>query len=289
MPPSASSNSRTSTTPQQASGSFPQILYDVLQDAETKGFTDVISWLPDGTGFKVHDSKRFTEEIAPRYFAFKKWKSFQKQCNLYEFDRIFRGPDKNTYSHEHFVRGFPQSLPKLRRQRMTGAAPAHSSSSSQQHVQELQTKLTQELLHKANAEDVSGAVSKPSPKYDPLDDFSTDSPMELQYQEFLWKQRQQGAPAGDGSPLLGSMIRWEDDGDEETPKSRRHTAIPVTKPQTADQFLWYYSPDAPCGLLQNDIRDEILRTFLISSPPPPPPPPSDESNHFSTKVPEWSI
>ena len=117
---------------------FPLKLYKIMEDAEkiqsmksdgdgnekddgnekttiTKdvGFADVISWLPDGDAFRIHDVKRFENEIMPKYFHSSNIKSFQKSLNLWGFKSmraqgfsLKRFPTKQyVWSHPFFKRG----------------------------------------------------------------------------------------------------------------------------------------------------------------------------------------
>jgi hypothetical protein len=58
---------------------FPWKLHDVLEDAERKGFANVISWTMNGRAFKVHDQKQFEDKIMTKYFNQTQYKSFQRQ------------------------------------------------------------------------------------------------------------------------------------------------------------------------------------------------------------------
>jgi len=84
--------------------SFPWKLYDMLQDAESKGFNDVISWSCSGHGFKVHKLQNFVEAVMPLYFDQTKYESFRRQLNLYGFLRVHKGEDQGSYHHEKFVK-----------------------------------------------------------------------------------------------------------------------------------------------------------------------------------------
>lgn len=85
--------------------SFPFKLYRCLEDAEIIGYTDVISWQPDGASFKVQDQDRFIQEVLPQYFGSIKFKSWQRQLNLYGFTRVHKGLTRGSYTHSQFVRG----------------------------------------------------------------------------------------------------------------------------------------------------------------------------------------
>lgn len=56
---------------------FPIKVYEMLEDAEEKGFADVVSWNAEGTGFMVWRKDQFINDIAPNYFNQSKYKSFQ--------------------------------------------------------------------------------------------------------------------------------------------------------------------------------------------------------------------
>jgi len=60
---------------------FPWKLHEMLHVAEKDSKLDVISWLPGGNGFKVHNKERFCSEMMPGYFASQKYKTFQRSLN----------------------------------------------------------------------------------------------------------------------------------------------------------------------------------------------------------------
>ena len=63
---------------------FPEILYDILMNSEHHR---ILSFLPDGKAWKVHDKKRFESEIMSVYFETNKWASFLRQVNGWGFQR----------------------------------------------------------------------------------------------------------------------------------------------------------------------------------------------------------
>jgi hypothetical protein len=58
---------------------FPWKLHDVLEDAELKNFTHIVSWTMGGRAFKVHNQKEFENKIMTQYFNQTQYKSFQRQ------------------------------------------------------------------------------------------------------------------------------------------------------------------------------------------------------------------
>jgi len=85
--------------------SFPSKLHSVLDQVEQDGLAHVVSWQPHGRCFVIRKPKEFTEHIMPHYFRQSKLTSFQRQLNLYGFNRITRGNDAGGYYHELFLRG----------------------------------------------------------------------------------------------------------------------------------------------------------------------------------------
>jgi hypothetical protein len=91
----------SSDTSPNGEATFPFKLYDILEDASSEGFAHIVSWMPNGNGFKMHDREQFKKTIIARYFNQIHYKSFIRQLNLYSFKRKERG----SYFHDFFVRG----------------------------------------------------------------------------------------------------------------------------------------------------------------------------------------
>jgi hypothetical protein len=86
---------------------FPVKLYAMLEDASSQGFEDIVSWLPSGKGFKVHDRERFEEHAMAQYFDHTQYESFMRQLNRYDFCYVSQGATKGSYCHQSFIRGKP--------------------------------------------------------------------------------------------------------------------------------------------------------------------------------------
>jgi hypothetical protein len=94
--------------------SFPDILFQMLQDSEDEGFSGVVCWLSGGTSFKVFEPKRFVLEVMPKYFRQTKYKSFVRQLNIYGFTRIQTGNKKGGYEHPFFNRRLPDLCNRIK-------------------------------------------------------------------------------------------------------------------------------------------------------------------------------
>ena len=66
-------------------------LHELLNKAEESGNDHIVSWLPGGKAFKVHKKIEFTNIILPTLFNATKYKSFQRNLNLWGFDTITEG------------------------------------------------------------------------------------------------------------------------------------------------------------------------------------------------------
>lgn len=102
---------------------FPKMLYQMVNDAEDRNYTDVIAWMPHGRSFAIKDKDRFTNEILPMHFGSQNsFASFQRQLNVYGFLRMTKnGPDRKSYYHELFLRGRQDLIPLIPRRRKTTA------------------------------------------------------------------------------------------------------------------------------------------------------------------------
>jgi hypothetical protein len=83
---------------------FPVRLHDMMTFVETRGMESVIGWVLGGRGFMIHNSNKLAD-ILPLFFGQTKYKSFLRQLNMWDFDRISHGPNNGTYMHPYFVKG----------------------------------------------------------------------------------------------------------------------------------------------------------------------------------------
>merc|ERR1712157_348009 len=99
---------------------FPIKLFEMLQKCEMNGDSSIISWLPNGMGFKVHN-KNDLERILPKYFSHPiQRRSFFRQINIYGFKRVRDG----EYFHKSFRRDHPELLDMIERIPVKGGVHA---------------------------------------------------------------------------------------------------------------------------------------------------------------------
>jgi HSF-type DNA-binding len=102
-------------------GTFPQKLHTMLSDLERQdGGSSIASFLPHGRAFAIHKPRDFVKHVMPKYFRMSRFSSFQRQLNLYDFQRITEGPDKGAYFHELFVQNRPILSTMMKRNKIKG-------------------------------------------------------------------------------------------------------------------------------------------------------------------------
>ncbi|KAI2493728.1 DNA binding protein [Fragilaria crotonensis] len=103
---------------------FPMTLHRLLMDVENDDKKkDIIKFiLPLGRSFIVKNIQRFESEIMPLYFPrMKRFASFQRQLNLYNFSRVGgTGPSQTEYCHAKFIRDNPGLVKQMRRTKIKG-------------------------------------------------------------------------------------------------------------------------------------------------------------------------
>jgi len=114
-----------------ASAPFPIKLHEMLERVEADGNAHIVSWQPHGRCFVVHKPDLF-RVILPQYFKLSKIASFQRQLNLYGFQRLTRGLDKGGYYHEMFLRGKAFLSPRIMRVKVKGTGVRARSNPEQE-------------------------------------------------------------------------------------------------------------------------------------------------------------
>lgn len=113
---------------------FPLKLHNMLDhvDLFESELSSIIRWQPHGRCFLVKDSKAFAAHVLPRFFDQRKYASFQRQLNLYGFNRITAGPDKGSYYHELFLRSKKVLCRGINRMKIKGTGTRMASNPKQE-------------------------------------------------------------------------------------------------------------------------------------------------------------
>jgi hypothetical protein len=106
---------------------FPLKLYFLLEDAEADKEDDIVSFLPGGTAFAVHEETVFVQRILPKYFGTTRMSSFTRQLNLYGFKRISECDSMaglphtfdriSGFYHKYFIKGKKDLVQKIKRKK----------------------------------------------------------------------------------------------------------------------------------------------------------------------------
>jgi hypothetical protein len=91
---------------------LPSKLGAMLSDPD---LTSVITWMPHGRSWKILDRESFANFALPRYFGHTNHASFVRIINAWGFRRVTKGPDRDTYYHELFLRGKPRLHERMKR------------------------------------------------------------------------------------------------------------------------------------------------------------------------------
>ena len=119
-----------------ASSKFPEKLYKLIMEAsvddssvyfttshyETKEIKvrDIIVWQEHGRAFIIRHPKMFAKHLLGRHFKTNKYRTFQRQLNLYGFKHLTNTRDKGSYYHEMFLRGYPHLCGNIERVQVNG-------------------------------------------------------------------------------------------------------------------------------------------------------------------------
>jgi hypothetical protein len=69
---------------------------------------EVLRWSKDGTAFEIHDMDEMMNTVLPKYFKHKKYTSFQRQLNYFNFKKWTKSrANVCTFSNEFFTRHEP--------------------------------------------------------------------------------------------------------------------------------------------------------------------------------------
>ncbi len=71
--------------------------YKILEDKKN---AHIIEWTDNGNCFIVKNKDLFENEILPKYFKHKKFSSFVRQLNMYDFHKIRKEKEIPIFKHK---------------------------------------------------------------------------------------------------------------------------------------------------------------------------------------------
>jgi hypothetical protein len=128
---------------------FPALLFRMLQRESTRE-NGVVSWTPRGDSFTIRDSEAFATLILPQYFGktATKYRSFQRQMNLYGFSRNSKASKGGcaNYHHAKFVRDRPGLVRVIqRKQEASGASKESKATTNRKTVETLEDETSRRV------------------------------------------------------------------------------------------------------------------------------------------------
>ena len=110
--------------------SLPMKLYAVLS---TPKFEHILSWVPHGRAWKIHDLDLFCAEVLPIFMngsSIRHFHGFVSLLNLWGFRQFTKlGPDTSAFFHRDFLRGSPSLLQTMSAIPQASRVPLHDPSS----------------------------------------------------------------------------------------------------------------------------------------------------------------
>ena len=102
----------TKETSIESERNFPANLHAILADEQ---YTNIISWMPHGHAWKVHDKTLLVSDVGEA-LGICDYPSFKRHLSEWGFKRLYQtGPDYGCYYHECFLRGYSQSVPRMKK------------------------------------------------------------------------------------------------------------------------------------------------------------------------------
>ncbi|KAG7338483.1 HSF-type DNA-binding protein [Nitzschia inconspicua] len=112
----------------------------LLDDAARDGNQLIVSWLPHGKGFTIHDRACFTDTILPRYFK-GKFTSFRQALRNHGFAQMGGNNwDEGAHYHKFFSRDEPLLCQGLTQEQMKKAMPEYVTSGEEPNFYSEQDK-----------------------------------------------------------------------------------------------------------------------------------------------------
>lgn len=235
---------------------FPVKLHMALDFAHAYGWYLVFSWNVEGTSFRVHNPTTFSQVIMPKFFgAQSKYKSFQRQLNLYGFVRSTEPHQKGYYAHQYFRRGQPDLSMQMRIQKVKGV----NSINKQGNTEALDSNMSSPMQQKSPGpkcttdtnEQCTPMDISPSPQKAPPD-MNRRGVSNTQMMSFGKQAKRRSASANDRrrrSSRTESDI--EDDSDHETNQTR-----PLKRSKSEELSVF-------AGKTFFSVEDSILRDALL--------------------------
>ncbi|KAG7400657.1 hypothetical protein PHYBOEH_004926 [Phytophthora boehmeriae] len=114
---------------------------------------DILRWTPNGCAFEILDMERMMSHVLPKYFKHRKYTSFQRQLNYFNFKKWTKSKAVVcTFSNDSFMRDRPDLAWRITRKKSAHLSPKSAASK----------------LHKAKMPTGLAPIAKTDVKLEPL-------------------------------------------------------------------------------------------------------------------------
>ncbi|KAF1319568.1 Hsf-type dna-binding protein, partial [Globisporangium splendens] len=97
---------------------------------------EILRWTPNGRAFEIHDMEQMMDYVLPKYFKHRKYTSFQRQLNYFNFKKWTKSKAVVcTFSNEYFLRDQPDLAWRISRKKSTQLSGLKSHPSAHKAAQ----------------------------------------------------------------------------------------------------------------------------------------------------------
>ena len=97
-------NKKSSRRRRGSEEQFPGKLHRMMEHVEKESLDNIISWVCDGRAIMIHDPNELVKVLLPNFFCQTKFRSFERQLNMWHFERLVKGPHRGAFVHPLFLK-----------------------------------------------------------------------------------------------------------------------------------------------------------------------------------------
>lgn len=149
---------KTFTSTSKRAKTFPELLLEIISDPDN---ASIVSWLPNGKSFAVHDQGEFMSKILHKHFRRVIFRSFVRKLNRWGFRSVKRSVSgfDSTFEHEYFCRDRPELISKM----YCRSNPSSTMSQKNNSAKPVGTKFANPSAPVVSRSTSSSSVSNTSP------------------------------------------------------------------------------------------------------------------------------
>lgn len=129
---------------------FIRKIYDILSDEKYEEHGEVVRWSEKGDSFLVVKPKKFSKDIAPKYFKQHHFSSFVRQLNIYGFNKVNKKVKNKglcEFRNINFLRNRKDLLHKITRKVSTNESSSTKQTENHHHHSESNLSKSDDSQH----------------------------------------------------------------------------------------------------------------------------------------------